>query len=108
MRTIALAFLIVLFNAPANTQALQINGRFGYLSEYEVSAEVTAIVSDGRKEFLGPMTIKHVGLCTHIGPNQTDGQIRLQFTDTTSQIVATLLFDGQKCTYSGKMSNSHV
>ena len=58
MRTIALAFLIVLFNAPANTQALQINGRFGYLSEYEVSAEVTAIVSDGRKEFLGPMTTR--------------------------------------------------
>jgi hypothetical protein len=108
MRTIALASLIVLFNAPANAQGLQVGGRFGYLGEYELSAEVTAKVSDGRREFSGPMIVKHVGLCTHSGSNQSDGQIRLQFTDMTSRVAATLLFDGQKCTYSGRMSNSDV
>ena len=45
------------------------------------------------------MTVRHVGLCSHSGPNEMDGQIKLRFTDATSKIAATLWFDGHQCTY---------
>ena len=108
MRTIALAFLIAIFGAPAHAQSLQVTGKFGYLGEYELSAEVAAVASGEKKEFSGPVTIRHVGLCTHSGPDQTDGQITLQFTDLTRRIEATLSFEGQKCTYNGVMSKTDV
>lgn len=108
MRTSILALLIAILSASADAQSLQVNGKFGYLGEYELSAKVAAQASNGKKEFSGPMIVKHVGLCTHDGPDQKDGQIRLQFTDATSRITATLLFDGRECSYSGRLSETDV
>ncbi len=52
------------------------------------------------------MIVRHVGICTHDGPDQVDGQIRLQFAGATSQVTATLLFDGHQCSYRGRLSQS--
>ena len=45
MRALALAFVIAALVAPAHAQRLQINGKFGYLGEYELSATVSAQTS---------------------------------------------------------------
>jgi hypothetical protein len=55
--------MLVLVSA-GSTQAgsIQVAGKLGYLSEWEISAEVTP---DARKkEFSGPLTIRHTGVCT--------------------------------------------
>jgi hypothetical protein len=106
MRTFASAILLTIFGASAHAQSLQLDGKFGYLGEYELTAEVAAPASN--KEFSGRMTVRHVGLCSHSGPNEMDGQIKLRFTDATSKIAATLSFDGHQCTYGGRMSETEV
>jgi hypothetical protein len=43
---------------------MQVYGKTGYLGEYELSSIVSAQVANGRKEYSGPLAVKHVGLCT--------------------------------------------
>lgn len=113
VRAFALVVLFAIVNAPAHSQSLQVAGKFGYLSEYELSADVAPKAANEKKEFSGSMTIRHVGLCAHDGPTQMDGRIVLQFSDmkspdVKSRIAATLYFDGQKCTFSGRMSEAEI
>jgi hypothetical protein len=108
MRALALALVISVLVAPAHAQSLQINGKFGYLGEYELSATVSTQTSGAKRELAGPMTVKHVGLCTHSGPNESQGEITLQITDAKSPIEATLVFDGRQCRYKGRMSADNI
>ena len=55
----------------AVAQSMQIHGVTGYLSEYDLSAVVSGEASSGMQDLSGPLTIKHVGLCSHDGPNET-------------------------------------
>jgi hypothetical protein len=61
---------------------------------------------NGKKEFSGPLTVRHVGLCTHDGPKETVGEIRFELAKSSSSITATLDFDGSKCAYKGVLSES--
>ena len=53
MRTFASAILLTIFGASAHAQSLQLDGKFGYLGEYELTAEVAAPASGANKEFSG-------------------------------------------------------
>ena len=59
---------------------MQVYGKTGYLGEYELSSIVSEQFANGRKEYSGPLAVKHVGLCTHDGPEETTAQIRFQVT----------------------------
>lgn len=91
---------------PTRAESLQIHGVTGYAGEYELSGSVVEQDLNGRKEFSGPLTVKHVGLCTHDGPKETVGEIRFELAKSSSRITATLDFDGSKCTYNGVLSES--
>ena len=54
----------------------------------------------------GPLSVKHVGLCTHEGPNEMLGQLKIQFTRKSAAVAATLSSDGRECTYHGLLSQS--
>ena len=103
MRTILAVLLTALLGAAAQAQSLQLTGKFGYLGEYELSAQVAAQTA-GAKDYAGPMTVTHVGLCTHDGPNQLEGRIKLQFAEAA--VTATLAFDGRECTFHGPLSQT--
>jgi hypothetical protein len=72
-----------------------------------LTATVTEDAS-GRKEYAGPMTMKHVGICTQDGPEERTGEIRLQISDSLSRLNATLRLAGVDCTYSGQLSDSYT
>jgi hypothetical protein len=93
--------------ASAHADSLQINGTTGYAGEYELIGSVTEQDLNGKREFSGPLTVKHVGLCTHDGPKETVGEIRFELAKSSSRIIATLDFDGNKCTYNGVFSESY-
>jgi hypothetical protein len=78
----------------------------GYLSEYDLSASVSGEASRGIEELSGTLNIKHVGLCTHNGPDETLGYIKLEFVSTSAPIIATLNFNGRECSYRGYLSES--
>ena len=91
---------------PAWAQSVQVIGYAGVLGEWELTATATPIPSRRTKEFSGPLTMKHVGLCTQDGPEEKSGEMRFQIS--SSRLNATLSVAGVECTYSGKLSDSYT
>ena len=107
----ALFFLLIALGALATTaraQSFQVSGHAGVLGEWELNATVTPTVSQSAKKFSGPLTMKHVGLCTQDGPEEKTGEIRIQISGSSSRMKAILLFDGVECVYSGRFTNSYT
>ena len=91
----------------AVAQSMQIQGVTGYLGEYDLSADVSGEASSGMQELSGPLKIKHVGLCSHDGPNETLSYLKLEFVNASAPVTATLNFDGHECSYRGYLSESY-
>jgi len=107
MRPASFLLALSILTVPAGAQPLQIHGTTGYASEYELSGSVSEQDLNGKKEFSGPLTVRHVGLCTHDGPKETVGEIRFELAKSSSSITATLDFQGSKCAYKGVLSESY-
>jgi hypothetical protein len=108
MRTLLFFIVVTAFAAPLRAQSvMQLQGQTGYLGEYELSATVSEQSSNGRTEFSGPLVVKHVGLCTHTGPQETVSQIKLQITGPSRRVTATVKFEGLACTYRGTLGESY-
>ena len=99
MRTSFLASLLILAPALAQAAPLQVTGKAGYLSEWEVTATASPSASEAR-EFSGPLVVKHIGLCNPNGPVEKTGEIKLKVTGLSrSTLDATLTFGGQTCSF---------
>jgi len=108
MRTLLICIALAAFAAPVRAESmLQLYGKTGYLGEYELSGTVSEQISNGRTEFSGPLVVKHVGLCTHTGPQETISQIKLHIAGSSQRVTATLVFDGVECTYRGVLTESY-
>jgi hypothetical protein len=59
------------------------------------------------REFAGPLSMKHVGICTQDGPEEKIGEIWFQISALSSQLDATLLVEGVRCTYSARSSEPY-
>jgi hypothetical protein len=101
--------LIVLgtLGVPAQAGSLQVIGYAGVLGEWELTATVTENASWLAREFSGPLTLRHSGLCTRDGWEEKTGEMRFQMSALSSQLNATLSVDGVACSYSGKLSDSY-
>lgn len=98
MRKLCLAALLIAFPALAQAASLQVAGKAGYLSEWEVSATASPNANDAR-EFSGPLLVKHIGLCSPNGPVEKSGEIKIKMSGLSrSTLDATLTFGGQTCT----------
>ena len=93
--------------APAQAQSLQVVGYAGVLGEWELTATVTERARLWSKEFSGPLSMKHVGICAQDGPEEKTGEIRFQISAVSSQLDATLLLEGVSCTYSARSSDPY-
>jgi hypothetical protein len=93
---------------PASAQSLQVIGYSGYLGEWELTATLMEGASSRTKEYAGPVTMRHVGICTKDGPEEKTGEMRLQVSASSSQLNATFLVAGVECTYSGRLSDSYT
>lgn len=100
-----LSLVLALTAAPAGADSLQIFGYSGYLGEWELTATVKEDGAPPQKVYSGPLSMKHVGLCTQDGPEEKSGQIRVQMSPSSSRIEATLRVDGVECGYQGVLSD---
>jgi hypothetical protein len=75
----------------------------GRLLRGELTATVTEIASQPQ-EYAGPMTMKHVGLCTQEGPEEKTGEIRFHISG--SELNAVLSVAGVLCGYGGRLSDA--
>ncbi len=101
---VAAAFTYLRF--PGNPDSLDITGYTGRLGEWEVTAAVVRTGAGG--ELSGPLTMKHVGICTQEGPQEKSGEMRLRLSTFTPQVVAALVIDGVECAYRGPLSEAHL
>ena len=108
MRAFFLPIVLGILATPASAQSLQVVGYSGYLGEWELTATVTETASGHIKEYSGPLTMKHVGVCTQDGPEEKTGEMRVRISASSSQLNATLSVAGAECTYSGRMSDSYT
>ena len=79
-----------------------------YLGEWELTATVTEKLPARAAEYSGPLTMKHVGICTQEGPEEKTGEMRFQMSASSSRLNATLSVAGVECTYSGQLSDSYT
>lgn len=107
MRAFSLLLVANVFALPVNAETLQIHGVTGYAGEYELSGTASRQDLNGARTFSGPLTVKHVGLCTRDGPKESVSEIRVDLDKRSSRITATLDFEGSKCTYRGVFSESY-
>ena len=108
MKIFFLPIVLGMLPTLASAQPLQVTGYSGYLGEWELTATVTETASGPRKEYSGPLTMKHVGLCTQDGPEEKTGEMRLQISGSSSQLNATFSVAGVECSYSGRLSVSYT
>ena len=110
MKLLVLTICVGNLIAPSSlAQTLEIKGVAGYLSEYELNADVSGrSVETGPKELSGPLSVKHVGLCTHAGPNEMLGQLQIRFVDVSQKVEARLSYDGRECAFYGFLSESAI
>jgi hypothetical protein len=107
VRALVLLFALGAVAAPAQAQSLQLVGYAGMLGEWELTATVTEKALRWTREFSGPLSMKHVGICTQDGPEEKTGEIRFQISALSSRLDATLLIDGMECTYSARVSEPY-
>ena len=94
---------------PARAEPLHVTGVIGYLSEWQVTGAVAETTSGPRTAFAGPLTMKHVGLCSQNGPEEKIADVRLEVTRSTvpHKLHASLVFDGARCTFGGPLTDTY-
>jgi hypothetical protein len=105
-RTLFLVLILSAGAGSAHAQSLQLTGATGYLSEWEMTGTITQAASGRVREFSGPLTMRHVGLCSQAGPEVKVAEIKLQMVK--SSLHATMTMDGSKCTFSGTFSGTYI
>jgi hypothetical protein len=109
MKALFLPIMLGVLATPAGAaQPLQVIGYSGYLGEWELTATVTETAPGSTAEYSGPLTMKHVGICTQDGPEERTGALRFQISAPSSRLNATLSVAGVECTYSGQLSDSYA
>jgi len=108
VRPFFLPIILGVLATPASAQSLQIFGYSGYLGEWELTATVTETTSGHLKEYAGPLTMKHVGVCTQDGPEEKSGEMRVRISASSAQLNATLSVAGAECTYSGRLTGAYT
>src|SRR4051812_1759827 len=91
-------------------EPLSVSGTAGFLSEWQFSGSVSGTAA--ADEFTGSLAMKHIGLCTHDGPDERTSEIRLRLIgprpwSAKSKVQATFVLDGATCTLSGRLSGTY-
>jgi hypothetical protein len=88
-------------------QTRAVTGQSGILGEWELTATVTKQTDGGGHRWSGPLTLKHIGLCSVDGPEEKAGELRLDMSDPPGEATATLLIDGTVCTFTGHLRDEY-
>jgi hypothetical protein len=106
VKTLLPLVLLGALASPARAESLEVLGYAGVLGEWELSATVAEDVSRPTKEFSGPLTLRHIGICSQDGPEEKTGEIRFRLSAAASPSNATIVIAGETCSYKGSFSES--
>jgi hypothetical protein len=93
--------------ATAFAQSYSIDGQVGYLQEWEMKASLTKTVTSTGVDYDGPVTLRHVGLCSANGVEEKSGVLQLKVSRRTSAIEGTLAIKDDSCRIVASASKSY-
>ena len=91
----------------AGAEPYAASGQVGYLQEWELKASLARTVSGGRIEYSGPVTLRHVGLCSVNGVEEKSGAVRLTVSRRASSVEGTLSLKDDTCRIAASASKPH-
>lgn len=97
MRTLLVTVSICIVAATAAAEPYAASGQVGYLQEWELKASLARSVSGSRIEYSGPVTLRHVGLCSANGVEEKSGNMRLTMSRAPAAAEGTLALEGDSC-----------
>jgi hypothetical protein len=91
----------------AMAQSYSVNGQVGYLQEWEMKANLAKTITSSGVNYDGPVTLRHVGLCSVNGLEEKSGVVRLTVSRRTSAVEGTLAMKDDSCRIVASASKSH-
>jgi hypothetical protein len=106
-RIAVLALALIGLAATSRAQTRSVTGQAGILGEWELVATVAEQADGERREWAGPLSMKHVGFCSADGPEERTGELRLVVSDPPVEASATLTIEGTICTFRGRLNGAY-
>jgi hypothetical protein len=107
MRALLVTISICMSASAAPAQSYSASGQVGYLQEWELKASLAKSVSGGKVEYRGPLTLRHVGLCSVNGTEEKSGELRLTISRSAAGVEGTLAMDDDSCRIVASASPSY-
>jgi hypothetical protein len=112
MRAIVVTILLIgggaLLSAgtPALAQSFSASGQIGYLQEWEIKGSLAKTTTRGGADYAGPVTLRHVGLCSANGIEEKPGVVQLKVSP--SHLEGTLALDDDSCKIVASAAGSYT
>jgi hypothetical protein len=81
----------------AVAQSYSTNGQIGYLQEWEMKGNLAKTATRTGANYAGPVTLRHVGLCSADGIEEKSGVVQLSVPPTKAGIIGTLAMKDDNC-----------
>jgi hypothetical protein len=107
VRALISAILIGAAAGSAMAQSYSVSGHAGYLQEWEMKANLAKTITSGGVSYDGPVTLRHVGLCSVNGVEEKSGVVRLTVARRTSAVEGTLTLKDDACRIAASASKPH-
>jgi hypothetical protein len=107
VRTLISAIWIGAGAGSVMAQSYSVNGQVGYLGEWEMKANLAKTITSSGVSYDGPVTLRHVGLCSVNGPEEKSGVVRLMVSRKTSAVEGTLAMKDDACRIAASASRPH-
>ena len=91
----------------AMAQSYSVSGQVGYLQEWEMKANLAKTITDSGVSYDGPVTLRHVGLCSVNGVEEKSGVVRLTVSRRASSVEGTLSLKDDTCRIAASASKPH-
>jgi hypothetical protein len=105
MRAIVSVMLICAGSEAALAQSYSASGQIGYLQEWEIKGNLARTATRGGADYSGPVTLRHVGLCSANGIEQKTGVVQLKVS--AARLEGTLAMEDDHCQIVATASSSY-
>jgi hypothetical protein len=105
-KTAVVSAILICAGIPmALAQSYSASGQIGYLQEWEIKGDLARTTTRSGADYSGPVTLRHVGLCSTDGVEEKSGMVQLKVL--SSRLEGTLAMDDDNCKIVASASSSY-
>jgi hypothetical protein len=92
----------------AHAQSFSAQAAVGYLGEWEMKGSLAKTATSTGAAYAGPVTLRHVGLCSANGVEEKSGTLELKMSSRKSDIEGTLALPDDNCRVTASVSQGYA